>query len=98
MAALYGIVPFLLTVIGVGFLLPAILGLHGGLGTLLRKQWGRSQTLILAVLAILLGLLWVCGSNKDATDIVLGATQVLYGVLAFVILIRNGAEFSRPRV
>jgi hypothetical protein len=80
--------------IGVAFLPLGLAGLLGGLGALLRKQWGRILTFILAVLAILLGPLWAVGGDQDATDIALGAAQVLYGILAFVILIRKGAEFS----
>jgi hypothetical protein len=94
--ALGGIVPALLIVLGGAFLLPAILGLLGGSGVLLRQQWGRILTFILAVAAILLGLVWVV--DQQAANIAVGAAQILYGILAFVILIINRAEFSRPRV
>jgi hypothetical protein len=30
--------------------------------------------------------------------IAVGAAQILYGILALVILIQKGSEFSRPRV
>jgi hypothetical protein len=93
--ALGGIVPALIILLGIAFLVQGLLGLLAGSGILLRKAWGRILTFILAVLAILLGLVWVSGG--DATDIALGAAQVLYGILAFVILIRKGAEFSRPQ-
>jgi len=96
--ALGGIAPAFMIVFGVAFLPPGILGLLAGLGILLRKQWGRILTFILAVAAILLGLVWVGGSDQEATDIAIGAAQILYGILAFVILIKKGAEFSRPRV
>jgi hypothetical protein len=52
------------------------------------------------VLAILLGLLWVSGVEdvlQDATDFALGVIQVLYGILALVILSMKRAEFSGPR-
>jgi hypothetical protein len=51
-------------------------------------------------MAILLGLVWVTGSDVDLTDIAVGAAQILYGVLAFVTLKinMNGTEFHRPRV
>jgi hypothetical protein len=93
-----GFVPALVIALGVAFLPPGILGLLGGLGLILRQQWGRILTFIVAVVPILLGLIWVVGSNWDATDIAVGAVQLLYGILAFVILIMNGAEFSRPRM
>jgi hypothetical protein len=98
LATFYGIVPALLIVVGLAVLGLAILGLLAGLGVLLRKQWGRVLTFTVAVLALLLGLLWVVGSDGDTTDIAIGAVQILYGIPAFVILIVNGAEFSRPRV
>jgi hypothetical protein len=94
MATLFGILPAFAVLIGVAFLPPGILGLLAGLGVLLRQQWGRILTFLLAVLAILLGLGWVAGSDWDATDIALGAAQVLYGILAFVTLIVRSAEFS----
>jgi hypothetical protein len=36
--------------------------------------------------------------EQGATYLALGVAQILYGILAFVILIMKGAEFSRPRV
>ena len=95
-AALLGIGPAIVFVMGVCFLPLGFLGLLAGLGVLLRKQWGRILTFILAALAILLGLTWV--GDRDATHIAIGVAQVLYGIFAFVILIRNRTEFSRPRV
>jgi hypothetical protein len=96
-ASLFGIIPALLIVVGVAFLLPSLLGLLAGSGALLREQWGRILTLILAGLAMPLGVVWMAAANQNAADIALGAAQVLYGILAFVILIGNGAEFSRLR-
>jgi hypothetical protein len=98
LATFYGIVPALLIVLGLAVLPLAILGLLAGLGVLLRKQWGRVLTFTVAVVAILLGLLWVVGSDWDTTDIAVGAVQILYGSLAFVVLLKKRAEFSRPRV
>ena len=96
--ALGGIVPVLLIALGVVFLLLGILGLLAGLGVLLRQQWGRILTFIVAVAVILTGLLVVSGSDQEPTDIAVGAGQILYGIAAFVILITNGAEFCQPRV
>jgi hypothetical protein len=90
----------LATVIGVALLLQGVVGILAGLGVLWRKQWGRIVTFILAVLAILWGLLFMGGAfeggafDQSATYIGLGAAQLLYGILAFVILITKGAEFS----
>jgi hypothetical protein len=94
----------LMTVIGVASLLQGVVGMLAGLGVLWRKQWGRIVTFILAVLAILWGLLFMGGSfeggafEQGATYIALGAAQLLYGILAFVILIQKRGEFSRPRI
>jgi hypothetical protein len=96
--ALGGIVPAFVIVFGAAFLLLGVLVLLAGVGLLWRKQWGRVLTFLLAVAAILLGLAWALGGDQDARDVALGATQVLYGILAFVILIQKGAEFSRPGV
>ena len=58
-------------------------------------------TFLLAVLDILWGLLFVGGAfagafEQGATSLALGAAQLLYGILAFLILIQKGTEFSRP--
>jgi hypothetical protein len=96
MAFLFGILPAFIVMIGLAFLPLGILGLLAGLGILLRRGWGRILTYILAASAALLGLVWLAGSDGEAIDIALGAAQVLYGILAFVILITKSAEFSRP--
>jgi hypothetical protein len=85
---------------GLLFLLLGILVLLAALGVLGRKPWGRILTFIVAVLAILLGLLWLSGVGdvlQDATDLILGVAQVLYGILALVILSTKRAAFSRPQ-
>jgi hypothetical protein len=82
-------------VVGVALLLQGVPGMLAGLGVLFRKQWGRRLTLILAVLAFLWGLASL-GVSQTAPYIAFGVTQILYSGLAFVILIRNSAEFSRP--
>ncbi len=75
--------------VGIAFLPLGILGLLAGLGVLLRKQWGRILAFVLATLAVLLGLIWFSGVEnviEDTTDVGLGAAQLLYGILAFLIL------------
>jgi hypothetical protein len=62
---------------------------------LLRKQGARILTFILAVLVILWGLLSLGALGTPV--IPFAAAQILYGILAFVILIKKGGEFSRHR-
>jgi hypothetical protein len=96
-AGLFGIGPALIIALGVAFLLPGALGLVAAVGVLLRKGWARILTFILGILAVLLGLAWVGGGNQGVAAIALGAVQILYGILAFAVLIRKGAEFPPPR-
>jgi hypothetical protein len=84
-----------LGVVGVLFVVFGVLTLLAALGVLWRKQWGRILTFIVAVLAILLGLLWLLGF-PDATLLALGGTQILYGILAIVVLVMKHADFSGP--
>jgi hypothetical protein len=95
MATLFGLGPALVIAIGIAFLPLCVLGLLGGMAVLLRKQWGRIVTFFVAALAILLGLVWVGGGDKDTTDIAVGTVQLIYGIAAFVILIGKGAEFRK---
>jgi hypothetical protein len=68
----------------------------------LRRHRGRILAFILAVLAILWGLLSLAAFNPDASGnaplIAFGVAQLVYGAVVLLILIKNGAEFSRPRV
>lgn len=96
-STLFGLGPAVLVAIGVAFLPLSLLGLAAGSGALLRQQWGRILTFILAVLAILLGLIWAVGGDREAADLAFGAAQISYGILAFLVLIGKGAEFIRPR-
>jgi hypothetical protein len=96
--AWFGLGAVLVTAVGIFFVvLLAIPALLAGLGVLWRQQWARLLTSIVAVLAILLGLLWISGVEdvrQDVTDFALGVIQVLYGILALVILSMKRAEFS----
>lgn len=88
-------------VIGVVFLLLGLLGMLAGLGILWRQQWGRVLGFILAVLSMMMGLVSLIAYKPDGDGtafIAFGATEILYGTLLFVVLIKNGAAFSRPRV
>jgi hypothetical protein len=92
----------LMIVIGVAFVPQGILEMLAGSGVLWRKQWGRILTFIVAVLAILWGVASLGAYTQDANGnaffIAFGAIQILYGILAFVVLIQKRGEFSRPRV
>ena len=72
-----------------------------GLGILLRLQCYRILTLILATLSILWGTAALETYNHlgatypwNMALIPYGGVQFLYGILAFVILIKKGKEFS----
>jgi hypothetical protein len=88
-------------VIGIAFLPLGTLGLLAGLGVLLRKEWGRTLTLFFAAVAFLLGLVWVSGAEnvvQDATDVWVGAAQLLYGILAFLFLILRQMLWTSRRL
>lgn len=82
-------------VIGVALLVQGVFGILAGLGVLGRSQWGRVLTFIWSVLVILGGLASLAFSDQGATYLAAGAVQLLYGALAFVILIKKRAEFTR---
>ena len=89
----------LMIVIGVVVLLVGLAGALAGLGILWRQQWGRVLAFIIAVLSVMVGgLVSLIAYKQDAAGIAtFGATEILYGMLAFVVLIQNGAAFSRRR-
>lgn len=100
-APVFWLVAGFMIVIGVVFLLAGLLGVLAGLGILWRQQWGRVLGFILAVLSMMMGLVSLIAYQPDADGnalIAFGATGIVYGTLALVVLIRNGAAFSRPRV
>jgi hypothetical protein len=85
----------LIALFGVLFLICGILAFLSALGLLWRKAWGRFLSLLVAVLAIYLGLRSLnCGPPilEDTDSVTLGITQFLYGSLAFAILSRNRVE------
>src|SRR6185503_18246434 len=47
---------------------------------------------------ILWGVAFLGSYDQGESSILLGAAQLLYGIFALILLIRNGAEFSRCRV
>jgi hypothetical protein len=77
------------------FIVPGVLGVAGGLGVLFRKQWGRVVTFLVAAVAILWGVAFVALSDPGGMLIALGLIQIVYGVVAFVLVIRRGGEFRR---
>jgi|SRR5579864_162052 len=88
----------MLAAVGGAFQLQGVPMLLGGFGVLLRRQWGRILTLIMAVLAILWGVASMAAYDKGVSYVVFGAAQILYSILAIVVLVKNGPEFSRRRV
>jgi hypothetical protein len=87
--------------VDIAFRLQGILGMLAGWGVLLRLQQGRILTFIVAIVAILWALDSVDAYKHQNDDyqwktalIPFAAAQVLYGILAVVILIKNGAAFS----
>jgi hypothetical protein len=90
--------------IGIAFAVQGILGVLAGAGILLRLQWGRILTFIVAIVAILWALdaidAYKHQDNQYRWETALlpfAAAQVLYGVVAFVILIKNGVAFAEAR-
>jgi hypothetical protein len=86
-----------LIVVGVLFLLLGAVVLLAAVGVLWRKQWGRILTFMVAVPAILLGLLCLSGVRdvvQDATVLAIAVTQILYGILALVVLSTERADFE----
>ena len=102
LAPLLRIMAGLMIMIGVVVLLLGVPGMLAGFGVLWRKQWGRILAFVFAVLVIMVGLLALSAYNRDAagnaTFIAFGAAEILYGILALVVLIMNGVAFVRPRV
>jgi hypothetical protein len=91
----------ILLVAGVVFLMQGVAGMLAGSGVLLRRQWGRIVTFILAVPTILWGslcLLVSWGGPDEGWSVfhaACGTALILYGIFALIILIKNGPEFSR---
>jgi hypothetical protein len=87
--------------VGTAFGLQGILGILAGSGVLLRLPWGRILTFLVAIVASLWALDAVDAYRHQENDyqwktavLPFAAVQVLYGILALVILIKNGAAFS----
>jgi hypothetical protein len=89
------IIAGLLTLVGGGILLVGILGVVAGFGVLFRKRWGRILAFIFAALATLFGLAHSLDDDPAAGTLAFGAAQILFGIFAFVVLIRNGAGSVR---
>jgi hypothetical protein len=88
----------LLAVIGGTLLLQGVPMILAGVGVLLRRQWGRILTLLMAGLTVLWGLLLLSLSDRDAGYVAFGAAEILYAIVAVVVLFKHGAEFSRQGV
>ncbi len=99
-ATLFGMLTGVLLAIGVVFVVLAMLVLLAALGLLRRQFGGLVLALGIAVLVILLGLLWLSGVENivdDATELAIGAAQILYGIVVLIILTAKRAEFGGQR-
>jgi hypothetical protein len=87
-----------LVLIGGLFLAFGALAMLAALGLFLRQPWGRVLTLLVAVLAIALGLRSLelgPAIVEETTNVPLGVAQALYGILAVAVLSLNRAEPMR---
>jgi hypothetical protein len=86
------IVPVMMVVAALGILL-AVLRIVGGIGVLRRKRWGRTLTIVMASISILIALLQLLGLNP--ISLLIAALEITYIIMAFVILLnaQNAAEF-----
>jgi hypothetical protein len=99
-APLVVLVAPLLVLFGVLFWVLGALDLVAAFGVFRRKPWGRILTLVTAGLAVVFGLLWLSGVQDvthDATDLAIGVVQILYALVAIVILTVKRGEFASPR-
>ena len=77
--------------------------LLGGLGLLYRKRWARILTLVVTTLVLLWGLAYVSVGLLSGTldgigiGLGLGVPLILYSTYVLAVLVKNRAEFTRPR-
>lgn len=90
LASLFGLLPALVIAFGVLAAAVALVALLAAVAVLRGRTWGRVLTCVVAVVAILLGLLWTGGSELEPFDLALGGAQLIYGILAFVVLAVRG--------
>jgi hypothetical protein len=68
----------------------ALVALLAAVAVLWGRTWGRVLNCVIAIIAILLGLLWTGGSELEPLDLAIGGAQLIYGILAFVVLALTG--------
>ena len=95
LASLFGLLPALVLAFGVLAAAMAIGALLSAVAVLRRRTWGSVLTCVVAVVAILLGLLWAGGSELEPIDLAIGGAQLTYGILAFVLLAVRGTNRVR---
>jgi len=94
---MFGVLPVVVILIGVGFIIFGGVGVLAGVGVLRRKRWARGLTIVLAGLVLLsCGAVLADTSGLTAVDVITTVAQAGYGVFALVALARHGAEFRRP--
>ena len=98
--SLGGLVPAFLIMISGFFLFLGLLWFLAATGVLLRRQYGRILSFILAVPTLLLGIAYLSSIDQGASivEILLGAPQIAFGVFSTFVLIKFGSEFSRQRI
>lgn len=88
-----------MVLIGTVFLVQGATEILAGLGVLWRKPWGRILALVMEGWRIVVGLVSLSAYNPKAAEnagpIAYGAAEILFGVLAVLILTIKGAGFSR---
>src|SRR5262249_22117033 len=83
----------ILIVLAVIGLIIAALRIMAGIGVLNRRPWGRTMTIVLASISVLVAILFLLGLNP--VSLLLFAVYTGYIVASFVILLnsQNAAEF-----
>ena len=86
----------ILVALGIALILEGILEIAAAAGVLYRKRWGQILMILVAVTSLGWGALFVSTAGEDAWATALGASHLLYGILAIVVLILRSGEFA-PR-
>jgi hypothetical protein len=85
----------LVIIIGTASLLMGLFAILAGIGTLYRTIWGRVLAMVTAVIAVLMGILFIWGGKQDVAGIALGSVQIVYGIGTIMVLSRNRSVPAR---
>lgn len=86
----------MLAIFGAVFVLQGMPMVVAGIAVLYRRRWGEVMTLVMAVIAVLWGVVALSAYAKGTGYVIFGACQMVYAILAFVLLTKHGAEFQKP--